>query len=191
MTRSWCWKILPATGSGNEATAGGATRYARSGIHGALNEPVAGSGVPPAAVNGRIAGRLLREFAVTLSVAIGISLLVSLTLTPMMCGWMLKSSAPREQSRKRGFGRVLVALQQSYGTSLKWVLRHTRLVGVVLLGTIALNIWLYISIPKTFFPEQDTGVLMGDSGRPEHLFPGDARQTAGLYEDHPRRPGGE
>jgi multidrug efflux pump len=56
---------------------------------------------------------------------------------------------------------VLVALQQSYGTSLKWVLRHTRLVGVVLLGTIALNIWLYISIPKTFFPEQDTGVLMG------------------------------
>ena len=176
MTPSWCWKILPATGSGNEATPGGVTGYARSGIHRAFHEPVAGGGIPAAAVNGRIAGRLLREFAVTLSVAIGISLLVSLTLTPMMCGWMLKSSAPREQSRKRGFGRMLVALQQSYGTSLKWVLRHTRLVGVVLLGTIALNIWLYISIPKTFFPEQDTGVLMGgDPGRPEHLFPGDAR----------------
>ncbi|TGE15769.1 multidrug transporter, partial [Salmonella enterica subsp. enterica serovar Poona] len=58
-------------------------------------------------------------------------------------------------------GRVLVALQQGYGTSLKWVLNHTRLVGVVFLGTIALNIWLYIAIPKTFFPEQDTGVLMG------------------------------
>ena len=115
----------------------------------------------PLLLMGGLPGRLLREFAVTLSVAIGISLLVSLTLTPMMCGWMLKSSAPREQSRKRGFGRMLVALQQSYGTSLKWVLRHTRLVGVVLLGTIALNIWLYISIPKTFFPEQDTGVLMG------------------------------
>ncbi|STH10615.1 multidrug resistance protein [Escherichia coli] len=56
---------------------------------------------------------------------------------------------------------MLVALQQGYGKSLKWVLNHTRLVGVVLLGTIALNIWLYISIPKTFFPEQDTGVLMG------------------------------
>ncbi|MBQ4923404.1 MULTISPECIES: multidrug efflux RND transporter permease subunit MdtC [Citrobacter] len=112
----------------------------------------------PLLLMGGLPGRLLREFAVTLSVAIGISLLVSLTLTPMMCGWMLKSSA---QTRKRGFGRVLVALQQSYGTSLKWVLRHTRLVGVVLLGTIALNIWLYISIPKTFFPEQDTGVLMG------------------------------
>lgn len=118
----------------------------------------------PLLLMGGLHGRLLREFAVTLSVAIGISLLVSLTLTPMMCGWMLKSSAPREQPRKQGFGRVLVALQQSYGTSLKWVLRHTRLVGVVLLGTIALNIWLYISIPKTFFPEQDTGVLMGGSG---------------------------
>ena len=106
-------------------------------------------------------GRLLREFAVTLSVAIGISLVISLTLTPMMCGWMLKASKPREQKRLRGFGRMLVALQQGYGKSLKWVLNHTRLVGVVLLGTIALNIWLYISIPKTFFPEQDTGVLMG------------------------------
>ncbi len=79
----------------------------------------------------------------------------------MMCGWMLKASKPREQKRLRGFGRMLVALQQGYGKSLKWVLNHTRLVGVVLLGTIALNIWLYISIPKTFFPEQDTGVLMG------------------------------
>ena len=115
----------------------------------------------PLLLMGGLPGRLLREFAVTLSVAIGISLLVSLTLTPMMCGWMLKSSAPREQSRKRGFGRVLVALQQSYATSLQWVLRHTRMVGVVLLATIALNVWLYISIPKTFFPEQDTGVLMG------------------------------
>ena len=115
----------------------------------------------PLLLMGGLPGRLLREFAVTLSVAIGISLLVSLTLTTMMCGWMLKASKPREQKRLRGFGRMLVALQQGYGKSLKWVLNHTRLVGVVLLGTIALNIWLYISIPKTFFPEQDTGVLMG------------------------------
>ncbi|MCJ2907478.1 efflux RND transporter permease subunit [Escherichia coli] len=115
----------------------------------------------PLLLMGGLPGRLLREFAVTLSVAIGISLLVSLTLTPMMCGWMLKACKPREQKRLRGFGRMLVALQQGYGKSLKWVLNHTRLVGVVLLGTIALNIWLYISIPKTFFPEQDTGVLMG------------------------------
>ncbi|WP_348251003.1 efflux RND transporter permease subunit, partial [Salmonella enterica] len=57
--------------------------------------------------------------------------------------------------------RLLVALQQGYGTSLKWVPNHTPLVGVVFLGTVALNTWLYIAIPKTFFRDQDTGVLMG------------------------------
>lgn len=115
----------------------------------------------PLLLMGGLPGRLLREFAVTLSVAIGISLVVSLTLTPMMCGWMLKAARPHAPTRSRGFGRLLVALQQRYGRSLKWVLQHTRLVGAVLLATIALNIWLYISVPKTFFPEQDTGVLMG------------------------------
>ncbi|MGC0094269.1 efflux RND transporter permease subunit, partial [Enterobacter asburiae] len=106
-------------------------------------------------------GRLLREFAVTLSVAIGISLAISLTLTPMMCGWMLKRSKPHSQPRRKGFGRFLMAMQEGYGKSLKWVLNHTRLVGLVLIGTIVLNVWMYITIPKTFFPEQDTGVLMG------------------------------
>jgi len=116
----------------------------------------------PLLLMGGLPGRLLREFAVTLSVAIGISLAVSLTLTPMMCGWMLKASRRHEPTRDRGFGRVLVAMQRGYGKSLKWVLNHARLVGVVLLATIALNVWLYISIPKTFFPEQDTGVVMGN-----------------------------
>jgi len=115
----------------------------------------------PLLLMGGLPGRLFREFAVTLSVAIGISLVVSLTLTPMMCGWLLKASTPKTQPRKRGIGRVLTAMQEGYATSLQWVLRHTRLVGVVLLATIALNIWLYIAIPKTFFPEQDTGRLMG------------------------------
>lgn len=116
----------------------------------------------PLLLMGGLPGRLLREFAVTLSVAIGISLAVSLTLTPMMCGWMLKSSRRHEPTRERGFGRLLVGMQRGYGKSLKWVLNHARLVGVVLLATIALNVWLYISIPKTFFPEQDTGVVMGN-----------------------------
>jgi len=115
----------------------------------------------PLLLMGGLPGRLFREFAVTLSVAIGISMVVSLTLTPMMCGWLLKANQPRAQVRKRGIGRVLTAMQEGYATSLQWVLRHTRLVGVVLLATIALNIWLYIAIPKTFFPEQDTGRLMG------------------------------
>ncbi|UCP82874.1 multidrug efflux RND transporter permease subunit MdtC [Pectobacterium versatile] len=106
-------------------------------------------------------GRLFREFAVTLSVAIMISLLISLTLTPMLCARLLRTVPKRSQPRTRGFNRVLLAMQQGYGRSLKWVLNHARWVLLLLLGTIALNVWLYISIPKTFFPEQDTGRLMG------------------------------
>ncbi|CNJ43816.1 multidrug efflux RND transporter permease subunit MdtC [Yersinia rohdei] len=106
-------------------------------------------------------GRLFREFAVTLSVAIGISLVISLTLTPMMCAHLLRARPAGEQQRIRGFGKILLRIQQGYGRSLNWVLGHTRWVMVVLLSTIALNVWLYISIPKTFFPEQDTGRMMG------------------------------
>ena len=89
--------------------------------------------------------------------AIGISLAVSLTLTPMMCGWLLKSGKPHEPRRKRGFGRLLVAIQGGYGKSLKWVLKHSRLTGLVLLGTIALSVWLYISIPKPSSPSRTPG----------------------------------
>ncbi|CAI1854428.1 MULTISPECIES: multidrug efflux RND transporter permease subunit MdtC [Serratia] len=106
-------------------------------------------------------GRLFREFAVTLSVSIGLSLIVSLTLTPMMCAYLLRHQPPRSQRRARGFGKMLLALQQGYGRSLNWVLGHSRWVLAVFLATLALNVWLYISIPKTFFPEQDTGRLMG------------------------------
>ncbi|HFD2071477.1 multidrug efflux RND transporter permease subunit MdtC [Serratia marcescens] len=106
-------------------------------------------------------GRLFREFAVTLSVSIGLSLIVSLTLTPMMCAYLLRHQPPRSQRRARGFGKILLGLQQGYGRSLNWVLGHSRWVLAVFLATVALNVWLYISIPKTFFPEQDTGRLMG------------------------------
>lgn len=116
----------------------------------------------PLLLMGGLPGRLFKEFAVTLSVAIGISLVVSLTLTPMMCGWLLKNKPQHKPNRKRGFGRVLVAMQAGYGLSLRWVLRHAKLTGLVLIATIALNVWLYIAIPKTFFPEQDTGRLMGN-----------------------------
>ncbi|SFU47331.1 multidrug efflux RND transporter permease subunit MdtC [Xenorhabdus koppenhoeferi] len=106
-------------------------------------------------------GRLFQDFAVTLATAIGISLLVSLTLTPMMCAHLLKSPPIKSQKQKRGFGKVLLKLQQAYGRSLKWILNHTRWVLLTLAGIIALNIWLYISIPKTFFPQQDTGKMLG------------------------------
>ncbi|TDB63241.1 multidrug efflux RND transporter permease subunit MdtC [Photorhabdus khanii] len=108
-----------------------------------------------------LVGRLFREFAITLTTSIGISLLVSLTLTPMMCAHLLKSQPPKTQKRIRRFGKALLKIQQGYGRSLMWVLNHSRWVLLILAGIIALNIWLYISIPKTFFPEQDTGRLFG------------------------------
>ncbi|CDH02718.1 multidrug efflux RND transporter permease subunit MdtC [Xenorhabdus bovienii] len=106
-------------------------------------------------------GRLFRDFAVTLATAIGISLLISLTLTPMMCARLLKSSPKKSQKRIRGFSKVLLKIQQGYGRSLKWVLNHTRWVLLTLVGIVVLNVWLYINIPKTFFPQQDTGRLLG------------------------------
>ncbi|OSN00083.1 multidrug efflux RND transporter permease subunit MdtC [Lonsdalea populi] len=108
-----------------------------------------------------LSGRLFREFAVTLCVAIIISLVVSLTLTPMMCARLLRPHAPRSQPRRRGFNRVLLALQGRYALSLNGVLARARWVVLVLFGTIGLSVWLYVDMPKTLFPEQDTGRIMG------------------------------
>lgn len=115
----------------------------------------------PLLMLGGIIGRFFSEFAITLSVAILISLFISITLTPMMCAYLLKPHVPRAQTRLRGAGRVLMAVQQGYGRSLGWVLDHARWVLLVLLATVGLTIWLFISIPKTFMPEQDTGRLTG------------------------------
>ncbi|QKJ87802.1 Multidrug resistance protein MdtC [Paramixta manurensis] len=115
----------------------------------------------PLLLMGGIVGRLFREFAVTLSVAILISLAISITLTPMMCAYLLKGHSKHSQPRIRGFNRLLLALQRGYGRSLHWVLAHARWTLFALLATISLTIYLYISIPKTFFPEQDTGRLLG------------------------------
>ncbi|WP_426577605.1 multidrug efflux RND transporter permease subunit MdtC [Xenorhabdus stockiae] len=106
-------------------------------------------------------GRLFLDFSVTLATAIGISLFVSLTLTPMMCAHLLKSSPEKSLKKTRGFGKVFLRFQQYYGRSLNWVLNHTRWVLLMLIGIIVLNGWLYINIPKTFFPRQDTGQLLG------------------------------
>jgi multidrug efflux pump len=116
----------------------------------------------PILLMGGIVGRLFREFAVTLSVAIAISLLVSLTLTPMMCARLLKA---RHEARP---GRLYLASERiftwvlgHYRASLGWALRHPRLVMLTLAGTVALNVYLYVIVPKGFFPEQDTGRLVG------------------------------
>ena len=115
----------------------------------------------PLLMIGGLIGRFFAEFAITLSVAIVISLFISVTLTPMMCAYLLKPHVPRSQPRQRGFGRILMAIQQGYGRSLNLVLNHARWVLLLFFGTIALTVWLFISIPKTFMPEQDTGRLSG------------------------------
>ena len=116
----------------------------------------------PILLMGGIVGRLFREFAVTLSIAILISMVVSLTTTPMMCAFVLKPHEARKspgwffRTSERGFNR----LQDFYGRTLTWVLRHKLLTILVFLGTVLLNIHLYVTIPKGFFPQQDTGRIV-------------------------------
>jgi multidrug efflux pump len=110
-----------------------------------------------------IVGRLFREFAVTLSMAIVVSLLVSLTTTPMLCSRFLRLR-PKDQPPGRLYRfseRVFDGLQGGYQRSLKTALRHSRLVALILLATIGLNVYLFIIIPKGFFPQEDTGRMIG------------------------------
>ncbi len=116
----------------------------------------------PVLLMGGIVGRLFHEFAVTLSVAIGISLLVSLTTTPMLCARVLKTESEVSHGRlyhasERLFGHVLALYRRSLG----WALRHPRTVMLVLVATVGLNIYLYAIVPKGFFPQQDTGRVIG------------------------------
>ena len=116
----------------------------------------------PILLMGGIVGRLFREFAVTLSVAIGVSLVVALTATPMMCSRWLQ--APHEQKKGRFYRaseRVFDAMLSFYQDTLQWALRHSRLMMLLLLATVCLNVYLYAIVPKGFFPQQDTGRLMG------------------------------
>ncbi len=116
----------------------------------------------PILLMGGIVGRLFREFAVTLSVAILVSLVVSLTTTPMMCARLLRPKAERKTGRIGAWGeRMFAAMAGGYRRSLAWGLRHGPIVMLVLLVTVCLNIYLYVIIPKGFFPQQDTGRLVG------------------------------
>ena len=114
----------------------------------------------PILLMGDIVGRYFREFAVTLSISILISLVVSLTLTPMMCAKLLR---PRRESGRlsRAGERVFGGVLRGYERSLRFALRHSFLTILVLAGVIALNVHLYNEIPKGFFPQQDTGRLFG------------------------------
>ena len=119
----------------------------------------------PILLMGGIVGRLFREFAVTLSVAILVSLLVSVTTTPMMCARLLRerpAGAPERGRFDRAGERVFAAVLHWYEKSLSWSLRHGPLMMVLLLATVCLNVYLYVVVPKGFFPQQDTGRLIGN-----------------------------
>jgi multidrug efflux pump len=116
----------------------------------------------PILMMGGIVGRLFREFSVTLSVAVLVSLLVSLTTTPMMCSRLIRRRDPATQGQLfRASERAFEALHGGYARSLRWALNNRPLVMLVLLATVVFNIYLYIVIPKGFFPQQDTGRLIG------------------------------
>ena len=116
----------------------------------------------PILLMGGIVGRLFREFAVVLSAAVGVSLIVSLTTTPMMCARLLRSERGEKHGRLyRLSERAFDALLHAYDTSLSWVLRHPRFTMLVAALTVAVNVYLFAVVPKGFFPEQDNGRLMG------------------------------
>jgi multidrug efflux pump len=118
----------------------------------------------PILLMGGIVGKLFREFAVTLSVTIAVSLLVSLTTTPMLCAQFLKSrDASRHGPIYRGSERAFLWLHGEYAGALRWVLRHQALMLGIIFSTLILNVYLFIIVPKGFFPQQDTGRMSGST----------------------------
>jgi len=116
----------------------------------------------PILMMGGIVGRLFREFAVTLSAAIAVSLLVSLTTTPTMCAKFLRPLGEEKHGRiYRASERAFDHMLGMYRGSLRWVLRHQPLTLLITILTAALSVYLYIDVPKGFFPQQDTGRIMG------------------------------
>ncbi len=119
---------------------------------------------------GDIVGRLFREFAVTLSVTILLSAFISLTLTPMMCSLLLRQKSEEKHGRfYEASERIFKSTIAFYGRTLKVVLQHQTLTLLITLGTLIATVWLYIVVPKGFFPIQDTGVIMGISDAPESV----------------------
>jgi multidrug efflux pump len=116
----------------------------------------------PILLMGGIVGRLFREFAVTLSLAVLVSMVVSLTTTPMMCARLLRTAPPGPRGRLyRASEHVFERMLGFYERSLGWALLHMRLVMLVLITTVGLNVFLFVIIPKGFFPQQDTGRVIG------------------------------
>ncbi|MCA8292292.1 efflux RND transporter permease subunit [Burkholderia sp. AU30198] len=118
----------------------------------------------PILMMGGIVGRLFREFAVTVSVAIVMSALVSLTVTPMLCGWLIRppgSDGGRLRTLERWLEVAFVAVERRYERGLDWALAHRRTMLAVTIGTVALTAALFVTMPKGFFPQEDSGLIMG------------------------------
>ena len=119
---------------------------------------------------GDVVGRLFREFAITLAVAILISAVISLTLTPMMCAKILRPKTEQNAGRfYRVSGQFLQNMTDGYGRILTWVLRYQGITLLVAVATLALTVFLYTIVPKGFFPIQDTGVIQGISEAPQNI----------------------
>ena len=123
----------------------------------------------PLLLMGGIVGRLFREFAVTLSIAIGFSALVSLTLTPMMCSRLLRPAGHDHGRLYTSSERIFEATLRGYAHALDWVLDHRRLVQALMLSTIGLTVFLFVVVPKGLFPQQDLGQLMGSTEAPQDV----------------------
>ncbi len=122
----------------------------------------------PILLMGGIVGRLFREFAITLSTAIVVSMIISLTTTPMMCAYLLKDEKTIKHGRAYQLSeKMFESVLALYGRSLTWVLKNPGLTLMVLLLTIALNFYLIVIIPKGFFPQQDTGAITGGVQGPQ------------------------
>jgi len=144
----------------------------------------------PFQLAGGIVGKLFREFTVTLSVAILISLVISLTTTPMMCSRLLGRDTGRKPTRfAAAFERNFQRLRAGYERTLGWSLDHRRLMMLFLLGTVCLNVYLYIVIPKGFFPQQDTGMIFGgvrgDAAASFQLMKSKLQQVASIIQQDP------
>jgi len=139
---------------------------------------------------GGIVGKIFREFTVTLSVSILISLVISLTTTPMMCSLLLERESERQPSRfARAFDRAFERLRSGYGRTLDWALHHPRTMMLLLAATIVFNVYLYVVIPKGFFPQQDTGQLQGgirgDASSSFQLMKRKLQEVAKIVQDDP------
>ena len=144
----------------------------------------------PFQLAGGIVGKLFREFTVTLSVAILISLVISLTTTPMMCSRLLGRDTGRKPTRfAAAFEQNFQRLRAGYERTLGWSLDHRRLMMLFLLGTVCLNVYLYIVIPKGFFPQQDTGMIFGgvrgDAAASFQLMKSKLQQVASIIQQDP------